>query len=225
LKKVKLLKKIEKNKIFISKFTRASSTGIYSDYSSQRYNEIQTIDKSPYDFRDINHNDKFLESHHTDRLSDNLKETIDYNIKIKDLKRNNYRHIISISRNLKKDFNSSVNKNLPKTKQRIKTSRIIIPSEEPSTRAQSVGNRKLTFSYNQSIPILLQKSKDRSKLNSLSKIFKHTNDVTVINFQEDLGTIEDNKKNPTNVKAGRSDKEESYGNKGKQKDVNLYISQ
>jgi hypothetical protein len=36
-----------------------------------------------------------------------------------------------------------------------------------------------------------------------------------------LGTIEDNKRKPTKVKAGQLDKEESSGNKGKQKDVNL----
>lgn len=148
-------------------------------------------------------------------MSNNYKETTDHNKKIKDLKKHIYHPRISISRNLKKDLNISVNKNLSKPNHRIKSTRVIIPAKEKSTRAQSVGKRKLTFTYNRSIPILLQKPKYTSKTNSLSKLLKISNDITTINFKEDLGTIELNKNKSSNVKSHISE------NKGKQENVNM----
>lgn len=221
VEKSKILKKIEKNKVFISKFTRASSTGIYSDYSSQRYNEIQTIDKSPFDHRDDINIDKFSESNNTERLSNNFYR----NIKIKDLKRNNYRQKISISRNLKKDLSNSQNKNLPKQKYPIKSDNLINPFEDTSiTRNKSVGKkRKLTFTYNQSIPILLQKSKDRSKIISLNKILKQANDNTLINYQDDFNTIEPTKIKSSRLNIKRIENEKSYEHNGEFKDVDMYI--
>jgi hypothetical protein len=171
---------LEKNKIFITKKSRRSSTAVFSDNSSQRYLDIQSIDKGAPRLRETVSNDKYGESVNSDQVVIKNIETIDHNKKIKDLKRQIFRQKSAMvnslsSRNLKKDFNGPIVAPYKKIDRPSQKNSLFTEEERFINRPKSSGiKRKLTFSRNQSIPILINPPKKQSNKSILSLFLQKT---------------------------------------------------
>ena len=166
--------------IFITKRSKkASFAEVYCELSSQRYNEIQQIDKGANKLlrSNITPNEKYFDSITTDCLDPKKKESLEISNKIRNLKKNYTRQksanvLKAGSKNKTKDFKVySSSRKVESLTDRNKTSIDDESKNEPLKLRKSQVKRKLTFTRNQCIPMLINPPKKKSaKLFSISPL-------------------------------------------------------